>query len=94
MLQKYVIVQALGGKPLKRVVMTSAPKGVLVADPGLLDEIGSGIHQPITAPLESVFNFDELIFDELQLQWRASQQTSAATWAKLGNFEPVYYSVD
>lgn len=94
MLQKYVIVQALVGKPLKRVVMTSAAKGVIVADPGLLDEIGSGIHQPVTAAFESVFNFDELVFDELQRQWRASKQTSAATWAKLDQFQPMLDSVD
>jgi hypothetical protein len=94
MRQQFVIVQALGGKPLKRVVMTNADKGVLVADPGLLDEIGSGIHRPVTAPRESVFNFNEDVFDELVVQWHESKQTSAATWAKLDQFQPLLDSVD
>lgn len=94
MLQKFVIVQALGGKPLKRVVMTSAAKGVIVADPGLLDEIGSGLHQPVTAPLATVYDFDERIFGELLLQWRSAKETNAETWAKLGQFQPMLDLVD
>lgn len=94
MLPKYVIVQALGGKPLKRVVMTSAAKGVLVVDPGLLGEIESGVSQAATAPWDRVFNFDERIFDDLLAQWRSAQQTSVATWAKLGHFQPMLDSVD
>ncbi|WP_156898236.1 hypothetical protein [Methylocapsa acidiphila] len=89
MLQRFVVVQALGGKPLKRIVMTSDSKGILVADPGLLGEIETGIHQPVTAPLRTVFNFDEPVFAELMSQWHADKKTDAATWAKLDRFQPM-----
>lgn len=94
MQQQLVIVQALGGKPLKRVLMTTSEKGVHVADPGLLEEIKTGIHAPVAVLPEQVFNFDELIFDELLVQWRSLKQTNAETWAKLGNFQSMYDSVD
>jgi hypothetical protein len=94
MLQKFVIVQAFGGKPLKRIVMASAKKEVVVADPGLLDEIGTGLHQPVAAPLATVFNFDEDVFDELSQQWRSAKETHAETWARLGPFQPILYSAD
>lgn len=94
MRQKFVIVQALGGKPLKRVVMASAKKEVIVADPGLLEEIGSGLHQPVAAPLETVFDFDEVVFDELSQQWRSAKETNAETWARLEQFQPMLDAVD
>jgi hypothetical protein len=93
MLQQFVVVQALGGKPLKRVFMTVSERGVHVADPGLLDEIKSGIHAPVAVTPEKVFNFDESVFNELVVQWHSFKQTSAETWTKLGNFQPIYDSV-
>jgi len=94
MVQQFVIVQALGGKPLKRVFMTTSDKGVHVADPGLLDEIKSGIHAAIRVAPDKVFDFDERVFNELLTQWHTSKQTEAATWAKLAPFQPIYDSVD
>lgn len=89
MLQQFVTVQALGGKPLKRVLMTTSEKGVHVADPGLLDEIKSGIHAPIAVLPETVFNFDEPIFNDLLSQWHSEKRTSAKTWARLGQFQAM-----
>ncbi|MEJ0092181.1 MAG: hypothetical protein WDN46_01700 [Methylocella sp.] len=89
MLQQFVTVQASGGKPLKRILMTTSDKGVHVADPGLLAAIKSGIFAPIAVRPEHVFNFDEPIFDDLVSQWRSTKRTSATTWAKLGQFQPM-----
>lgn len=89
MLQQFVTVQAMGGKPLKRVLMTTSEKGVHVADPGLLDEIKSGIHAPIAVLPETVFNFDEPTFNDLLSQWHSEKRTSPKTWARLGRFQPI-----
>jgi hypothetical protein len=89
MLQQFVTVQDLGGKPLKRILMTTSDKGVHVADPSLLAAIKSGIYAPIAVPADHVFNFDEPIFHDLVSQWRSTKRTKATTWAKLGRFWPM-----
>jgi hypothetical protein len=89
MLQQFVTVQAMGGKPLKRILMTTSNQGVHVADPGLLAAIKSGIYAPIAVRPEHVFNFDEPIFHDLMSQWQSKKRTSATTWAKLGRFQPM-----
>lgn len=88
MLQQFVTVQDFGGKPLKRVLMTTSEQGVHVADPGMLSAIKFGISAPIAVKPQHVFNFDEPIFHDLMSQWQAKKQTCATTWAKLGQFEP------
>lgn len=88
MLQQFVTVQEFGGKPLKRVLMTTSEQGVHVADPGMLSAIRFGISAPITVKPQHVFNFDEPIFDDLMSQWRSRRETCATTWAKLGRFQP------
>lgn len=89
MLQQFVTVQDLGGKPLKRVLMTTSDEGVHVADPGMLYAIRFGVSRPIAVSPEQVFNFDPPIFDDLLAQWQAEKQTCATTWAKLGQFQPM-----
>ncbi len=89
MLQQFVTVQDFGGRPLKRVLMTTSEQGVHVADPGMLSAIKFGISAPTAVNPEHVFNFDEPIFDDLMSQWQAKKQTNANTWAKLGQFQPV-----
>lgn len=89
MLQQFVTVQDSGGKPLKRILMTSSEDGVFVADPGMLYAIRFGVAAPITVSPTQVFNFDPPIFDDLMAQWKAEKQTCATTWAKLGRFQPM-----
>jgi hypothetical protein len=89
MLQQFVTVQDFGGKPLKRVLMTTSEQGVHVADPGMLSAIKFGISAPIAVKPQHVFNFDAPIFDDLMSQWQAKKKTCATTWAKLGQFEPM-----
>ncbi|VTZ21109.1 conserved hypothetical protein [Methylocella tundrae] len=87
MLQQFVTVQDFGGKPLKRVLMTTSEQGVHVADPGMLSAIKFGISAPTAVNPRHVFNFDEPIFDDLMSQWQAKKETCATTWAKLGQFQ-------
>ncbi len=94
MLQQFVTVQDFGGKPLKRVLMTTSEQGVHVADPGMLHAIKFGISAPTAVDPELVFNFDEPIFDDLVAQWQAEKQTCATTWAKLGQFQPLDHDED
>lgn len=89
MLQQFVTVQDFGGKPLKRVLMTTSEHGVHVADPGMLHAIKFGISAATAVNPEHVFNFNEPIFDDLMAQWQEKRQTCATTWAKLGQFRPL-----
>jgi hypothetical protein len=89
MLQQFVTVQDFGGKPLKRVLMTTSEQGVYVADPGMLSAIKFGISAPSAVKPQHVFNFDAPIFDDLMAQWQTKKQTCATTWAKLGRVQPM-----
>jgi hypothetical protein len=89
MLKKFVTVQDFGGKPLKRVLMTTSEQGVHVADPGMLIAIKFGVAAPTAVKPQNVFNFDEPIFDDLMSQWHARRETCETTWAKLGRFRPM-----
>jgi hypothetical protein len=83
MLQKLVIVKALGGKPLKRVLLHASETLAVVADPALLAEIETGIHRAVSFPRETVYDFDDRVFHALLLQWHEDKATKAETWEKL-----------
>ena len=88
MLQQFVTVQEFGGKPLKRVLMTTSEQGIHVADPGMLSAIKFGISTPITVKLQHVFNFDEPIFDDLMSQWQAKRRHAPPHGQSLAGSSP------
>jgi hypothetical protein len=87
MLQKFVILKAMSGKPLKRVFITSEDNEIIIGDPERLAEIKSGDHGIACVSYERVFNFEEDAYLELVREWEASKATSSAAWMRLGHID-------
>jgi hypothetical protein len=87
MIQKFVIIKALCGKPLKRIFMSAEDDQILIVDPERLAEVQSGEHSIASVSFERVFNFDEDAYHELLCEWRMSKETNHEAWTRLGHLE-------
>jgi hypothetical protein len=87
MLQKFVIVKAYCGKPLKRVFMTAEENEIIIGDPDRLADIKSGDHAIACVSYDRVFNFEEDTYLELVREWETSNETSSDMWMRLGHIE-------
>jgi hypothetical protein len=87
MLQKFVILKAASGKPLKRIFITAEENEIIIGDPERLAEIKSGDHGIACVSYERVFNFEEDVYIELVREWETSKATSLDVWKSLGHIE-------
>ncbi len=87
MLQKFVILKGISGKPLKRVFITAEENEIVIGDPDRLSEIRSGDHGIACVSYERVFNFDEDVYVDLVREWEKTKETSSDAWMRLGNIE-------
>jgi hypothetical protein len=84
-----VIARAFGGEPLKRVAVGETRGSIYIANPLAIKAVEEGRSNAIGFPAEDVYVFDESIFCALEMEWRESNRTSVALWAKLRQYGPA-----
>ncbi len=87
MLQKFVILKGISGKPLKRVFVTAEKEEIVICDPERFSDIKSGDYGVASVSYDRVFNFEEDAYRQLLSQWEMSRETNSDAWQRLGHIE-------
>jgi hypothetical protein len=86
MASDFVIARAMGGEPIKRVVIESGERVIYIAAPDKLAAVETGESEPVGFPKEDVFYYETNTYNTLRAQWDSNGKTDSAVWIGLRRY--------